>query len=480
MEPEAQDSTVTADPTPATPAGSWKVSWWRTVGQWVVRERWTLLLFAAALAVRLHWNLVVHPLGDYIYSDMRGYDLRSSAIIDDPARTYPYAAFFPYGTHVFVAFLKTVFGRDDYVSISIVYAFLGAGVVAMTYVVGRRASAVPWVPPLAGLILVFYYPLISLGGYMLSEIPFTLCLLGSVALLLRLLDRPSTVTALAAGTVAAIGVIIRPQLLISIALFGLFWLAFRRAMPSLKFKTLAIVAIPLALALGLSSARLHRHTGRFGLVSENGSFNLVFGRCHPTKIRAIPDGKENRTDIHFRPPPFLQLQNHRRKHKDSAFELHQALGDSIEYKGYIGDSRAHMRYIRRCVKKTGWMGQLKYSLTHIALLWKYNISWPDSGKRPWRPPQRWWQEKHNTWFAIPALLALGFIGFPRRTLRQGIVALNLLALLLLAAVFFGGARFRCPYDPLIILLALELYGLALMWAGRKLLWAITALRSRRS
>ena len=38
------------------------------------------MVFVAFL-VRLHWNLVAHPIGEFMYSDMRGYNNRANALL---------------------------------------------------------------------------------------------------------------------------------------------------------------------------------------------------------------------------------------------------------------------------------------------------------------------------------------------------------------------------------------------------------------
>jgi hypothetical protein len=72
------------------------------------------------------------------------------------------------------------------------------------------------------------------------------------------------------------------------------------------------------------------------------------------------------------------------------------------------------------------------------------------------------------WLAIPALLGLCWIFVPgRRNAKRAVMAVNLLALLLLSAMIFGGTRHRVPYDFILIFLAFETYAVAgaLLWRG---------------
>ena len=144
------------------------------------RHRWLLAITVAALVLRLHWNLMVHPLGDYVVSDMRGYDVRSTQLLTNPWKKIEYHGFFPYGAHYVVAAVKWLFGRYNYPAISVAYALMGTITVSLAYLIAARVSRHAWVPPLLGLILIPYYPIISLGGYMLSETPFAVFLMAAM------------------------------------------------------------------------------------------------------------------------------------------------------------------------------------------------------------------------------------------------------------------------------------------------------------
>ena len=54
---------------------------------------------------------------------------------------------------------------------------------------------------------------------------------------------------------------------------------------------------------------------------------------------------------------------------------------------------------------------------------------------------------------------------------MGFVAANILAMLLLAAIFFGGTRHRATYDFVLIIVAFETYAFAVyaLWRGLTML-----------
>ncbi len=443
--------------------------WMGRLSQALYEHRWVLVLFAAALIVRLHWNLVVHPLEDYAYSDMRGYMRRANNLFTQWWAPREYDAFYPYGTHVLLYGLQAAFSDEPntYRPIAIAYALFGSMTVVYGYLVARRVSQFFFVPPLVGLLLVAYYPLIALGGYTLSEVPFSLCLVASTFHLVRMAQDGLRRDAWGAGVFAALGFVVRPQILASIALLGVFWLVARKRLPKLTLRLMVQALVPLLLVGGFSAWRLHYHTGRRGLISENGKFNQVFGRCHNNKIRALPDSPKRRRTS-FGPPPLIQLAKREAKMPDAWPGIDPALGElELEYRGYIGDSEILGELIDTCVDKTGYVKQLEYSLVNVMLLWRYNVMWPDSGKGNWRVYARKWGIIHTSGFAVPALIALFAVFIRRRATGLAIVSLHLWAIVIIAALILGGIRFRAPYDPFIVLMALEAYAVGAAW-----LWAI--------
>ena len=438
---------------------------------WLWTQRWLLCIFLGALAVRLHWNLEVHPLGDYVYSDMNGYVQRAERLLRDFPKPHEYSAFFPFGTHWMVAGILWLTEGELDPGISIGYALLGAATVAMGYAVARRMSPYPPVAPAVGLIGIVYYPHFSNGGYILSETPFAFFLTGAVLAALRMADHGRKRDALMLGAFAGVGALFRPQILLSAAFVGLYWIARRKSLPKIKLGHLLLSGVPLSICLLAGSLHLHHNTQRWGLISENGSFNLVMGRCHNSKIESLPDGKGH-GKVHFRPPPLLQVVNAEAKADREGVEpgmrMNAAFGDTFSYKGYIGDKAQHHEYIRRCIDKTGWGQQLAYSWDNMSLLWFHNIPWPDSGPKRWRGPAKWWNDQVRYWLMVPAWLGLLWLLVPgRRAATRGLVAIQIVALLVQSAIFFGGTRFRMPYDFLLITLAVETYA-AVAWGA----WAL--------
>ena len=217
-----------------------------------------------------------------------------------------------------LAGIKFLFGRENITAVAVIYALYGAVIVAAGHAIADRAigDRVAWAGPVVGLFLLVYYPLIAVGGYVLSEAPFSFCLTLSVLLLLRIVDEGSKRLAWLLGLLLGIGMLIRPQLLMHVALIGAVWLLmrFRSGNPygKLGWGHIVRIGVPIVLLLTMASIRLHVHTGRYGLVSENSDINLVFGRCHNKGIYSRRDDQGHGT-VRFSPPPLIQLEAHSEK-----------------------------------------------------------------------------------------------------------------------------------------------------------------------
>ncbi len=442
-------------------------SFLQRLGAWLVRERWTIAVLLAALVVRVHWNLRIHPPADYVYSDMNGYVGRAAQLWTDTWGKREYSAFYPWGTHVLFFGIEKLIGKDNLTGLGVVMAGFGALVSMFGYLVARRVTKFPWVAPAVGLLLIFDYPLISLSGYFLSETPFAVGLMIGTWALLRIVDDGRARDAWIAGVAIAFATAMRPQILVSVALLFPLWFFGRKLWPKLGVGMLVRAAIPIVLVLGFSAARLHYHTDRWGLISENGTFNQVFGRCHVGKIIALPD-RPGRSRTVFGPPPLLQLGKRSVTAPGEWPQLDPIIDAHFYYYGYIGDAEVHRDYMRQCIEAGGWLKQAEYALVNMLMLWRYNIIWPDSGKGQWAPFASKWGMIHTHTFAIPALLAMLVVFAPRRHPKLALVAIHLLAALVVAAIYFGDVRLRTPYDPIIILLALELCAMIVAWVRAKL------------
>jgi hypothetical protein len=404
-----------------------------------------LFIGALALVIRLVQNLVFHPPMSRVYSDMSGYVGRARAMLDNPGAKDPTATFFPYGTHFLIYGVDRVFGRDNAPAIGATFAVLGTIAVLYSYFAAREVfKERPRIAFAIGIILATYVPWIRQGGFVLSEIPLACAIAATSYYLLRLADRGRARDAMLLGVSFAIGATFRPQILASAVFLLPVALIYRRGLRA-RWWTAGVVALPIALVVAGSAWRTHYHTDRYGFIATNGAFNFALGRCHPISMTA----KGHLYRATYGPPPFDALDEYEQRHgMKPILSLDPALGRKISFDGEQWDGDAALDLAKKCMEKTGLLGQVKYAVSHVMLLWLYNGPWPSSAG----VPTAIFAGINAVAFA-PAMF-LGWVTAIRRK-NAGILLLSthIAGLLTTAVLFFGEARLRLPYDGVILTMA---------------------------
>jgi hypothetical protein len=148
---------------------------------------------------------------------------------------------------------------------------------------------------------------------------------------------------------------------------------------------------------------------------------------------------------------------HQKEDKHAIVRLDPVFGETVTVQGQMWDVAPMREAAVKCIAKTGLLGQLRFALTHVVLLWGYNIPWPDQGQKPqWRRPMEVFSLAHNVVFLAPAAAAM-LLAFRRRRARSMLLALHVWGVVAMAALYFGDTRYRVPYDGLIIVLAIQAY-----------------------
>lgn len=433
------------------------------IRRWLARHDLLIAVTLVALAVRLVWNLKLHPPSEYVYSDMGGYVGRADRLLDSPLVRRPDEAFFPFGAHYLLAAVKAVFGKGNTAATAIYQAVIGAFTVTFMTAMSQRltghARRAPrargrLIPGIVGLVGALYYPLISYGGYHLSEAPYAFFLSASALLTLRLADDGHRGDAWLLGLTLGLAATVRPQVLMSLPFLGALWLVRRRELKRVRLGLLLRAAIPLGVVLALSAARAHYHTGRYSVVAQNGAVNRVFGRCHNVKTEG--------TRSWFGPPPLGALMEYEKRHPDALIKLDPAMGLELKIKGYLWEEDKLHALADRCVKKTGWLKQAEYAGVHAVLLWGYNTAWPDMGQKSFRAIMRAWNVGAMI-LLLPPLCAAFFLGLRRRFARHGLLGMHFAAVVVVAMLYFGDTRLRTPYDAIFVVLAIDMYGRLGRW-----------------
>ena len=419
------------------------------------------LVFVIALMVRAIYNVWFHPPLDFQHSDMGGYLRRAARVFENPSEVDPWLTFFPYGTHGFVAIVQRLFGKENSLALRLAFALAGAGAVTYAFALVRRLAperrVLRWI---FAVLACFHVPHVMLGSFVLSEAPFSLTLMASAFYALRLDDEGRAKDALYLGVAASAGLVLRPQVLLSLGVLGAVLLlrGLRRSNrgPRVSVLALVLVVVPLLITGGYSARRVHHHVGRYELVSTNGPFNQVFGRCHASKLESA-----ERKGV-FEPPSLKSLEVYETRHGlRPVLPLDPAFKPTMRLDGTVWDKDAAHRMAEKCREQTGTWRQLKYGLSHVILLWEYNIPWPTSGVVPA-------VAGGAMWLWLPGLLLTPLISLARFRSRSVFVGAHTLALLVIAIAYFGDSRLRVPYDFFIVWAALSFYADAYQWIRGKL------------
>ncbi|MBK8255407.1 MAG: hypothetical protein IPK82_22450 [Polyangiaceae bacterium] len=503
-------------------------SFFSKVTRFLRREAWVLLLGTLAFVTRIVWNTIVHPPRNYVFSDMHGYFDRSHDFVKQPLTgTYDYLAFYPWGTHVYLGWIRRLFTTPQTCPREVKDAIAGAGCwpmdigmallgaigVVYTVLIARRLTQVTsehrntgkrrWVYVVVGFAALLYYPFLSQGSYYLSETPFFACLAAATFHSLRLCDEGKSGDAVAFGIFVALGTSVRPQMLMSVVFLAVFWFFRRSRLPGATLKKLVLAMVPVALMLVFSAIRTTRHLrvmdkNEFALVAANDALNYAFGRCHAIGIEA----RTNTYRSAFGPPSLGSLhfgaRDQRRKGKPVYLELDPALPDDpacevnkrhkekkeptepcLLVQGRMWSRPAFNELAKKCIQKTGWLRQGYYAFTHVVLNFGFNITWPDSGQRLRYTPVlgipiptgRPIMEGFQLGFGA-SIVPFGIVGcvlaFQKKRTREGLLAMHIWASLLVAALYFGETRLRTPYDFIFIILGFDLMGRLATWVGRKI------------
>ncbi len=434
-------------------------------------RRVLLWLTVLALVTRLLWVLVIHPPGDYVFSDMGMYVKRARDLVNIGVQSgVRDLAWQAYGTHFLLALPFKIFGPEaPHRGAAVLWGLLGAAAVPLSYLVACRVLPTARLAKIAGVLALLWYPNLSTTGYFLSETPFLCLQLLAVYWLLRVLQEG--VRAWPAGVASALAFMLRPQVSIFFVMVLLLWLVNFRRLPWVRWRQLLGVGAPLVAALLFSLWRFHSHTGRWDGIAENANMNLTAGRCHNIVTQAFKKKADMRKSERKKVTTDgrrVSLPGYRTLAKmfpdDHFLGLRPAMeSETIRMVGYIGDPWIHRDIRQECYRRTGILGQLRYSFVNMLMQWFVAKQWPDNAKNKhlFLGVSEVYRHGFQIVVLLPSLLGIGLaLGRWRRDPAQTLIALTLIGAMITAAIFFGEVRLRTPYDPYALILGL----LAFAWA----------------
>jgi hypothetical protein len=397
----------------------------------------TFGVFAIAFAVRFLWALRVQSPLTAVYSDMGGYVGRARGLLDGTAPDIG-TTLYPWGAHCFIALEMAVFGRDAPVAIAGVHALVGA--VPAACMVPLTLRLVPNLTAAAavGLLVALWQPQIVYVGFFLSEIWFSALI--AVHALLSARRATGGARSFSVGLLSAVAFVVRPQFLVT-------WLVDTSAHVVSRYRrrglraaaiVLAGLAVPMLVAIAVSSVRLHRLSGQWGLISENANLNRLFADTDVCRVETTYTAANGaRVGWHFKPPAKVPCDE----------------DNVVRFVGFVGDARILEPIRRSRLRGVSLFARVERALQNVGLLAAKNDLFPEGGYEDLR-----WRAQLLHGFASGALYgvlplcAIGLVlGRPDRL--KFLTLANFGAVAVAAARYYGESRYRVPYDPFAILFA---------------------------
>lgn len=400
------------------------------------------LAFAVAFAVRAYWTLRVQSPLTAVYSDMGGYVSRAEGLLAGTTPGEPrILLMWPWGTHVIVAAELAVFGRHNPLTIGLAHALVGAIAAPCAALLTARFVRSRLAVLGAGLLVALWHPHIVYSGFFSSEIWFSSALVLLSLLLVRRFEGRSG--ALGAGILLAIAFACRPQILMTCAIvgtvLGIVWLRHRTSRPRGGVVRFALpIVVPLVIAMGVSSVRFHRLSGQYGLIATNEAAQRLFGETSVGKIDAdwiAPDGAA-----------WTWWVSPSTKHPVKP-------EDQVVVHGFVYDPKLLAAIRAQRLRGVTTTARLRRMADNVALLAVRSLPWPEDDFRRFLFRDRLQHAFATALLPLLVFCAIGFFFLHRHRIAGLIIAAHLLTIVIVAAIYLGEARYRVPYDPLIIVVA---------------------------
>lgn len=395
-------------------------------------------LFLFATGIRLWFNLVVHPPGAHLESDMWVYDLRARNLL--AGTMGPWDSFTPRGYPALLAIVYAL-GGEGARNVGILQAILGGGIAALTFDLGRRLFASNALALAAGLLAGVHLPLVLYGGFLLAEVPFCFFLLLSISLFLRGEERGGWIPWLGGSLAFTAAVLIRPNLLPALPLVGL-WIAWRMGWPGLR-RALAL-CLSTAAAAGFVAVQNSRLVGEPAGLATNGGLNFYLAFRQVRGVEYVEGGHVH----HIVPIPNM---------------LRYAEMERVP-EPFWRESHFYREGLRQLREDPRLLAAVGANLLEGAGLGRQDF-WPGwEGREPLL-------RGYGLPFFFLAVLpgALGLLGAVRkREPRALLLGAFLAAALVTLAFFLGDPRMRVPFDPLLLLLAVGAFDPLLRNLGARL------------
>lgn len=228
------------------------------------------LLFLSALAIRLFFNLVLHPPGDFIFSDMLGYEASANRMLAGTSGAFD--SFAPCGYPAFLAAIYAVSGHSHR-AVAVVQALLGAGLCLLGWRLAARVLRSDRLALLVGVSCVLYVPYIYYGGLLSTELlaTFLVALTATALVEMDFAPKPLPWLAVAGASLGAL-TLVRPNAILAYPVVAAFlWLRAPRSQALRHMAALFAMAAPFPIFASVRNSLLLGHVAG---IATNGGVNF--------------------------------------------------------------------------------------------------------------------------------------------------------------------------------------------------------------
>lgn len=394
---------------------------------WIKHHRPEVLILSFALIVRLVFSLVIHPIQNFIFSDMNSYlDISTRLLLSGRSLAN---VFYPIGYPLFLMLVRRITAVSFFPAVALLQSLMGLVSLILLYAISKNILSRKF-RLIFLIILTCYYPWIDFGGYLMSETLATMLLVLMVYLAFFFFGHKNLLWLFLLPLAVGLSTLVRANLLLS-GLFVVFWLAIQAITP----RKAMVFSCGFVLAFLLSSQIYRYYGGVNSPIAMNGGLNFMQGQC---QYRGASDSY----GWSFGPPVFTQRN----------FQTEKSFDQPFTNSGYFYHQGINCLIANpiRIIEKP----------TELYYLFFGNVAWPSSDQPGYSTAMKVSHALFNATI-FPGLFLATYLFFKERKrlfkTRPAILFLMVLSLVVTTIVYYGDIRYRLPFDGFLILLSLWAY-----------------------
>ena len=387
-----------------------------------------ILIFSFALIVRLVFSLDIHPIQNYIFSDMNSYlGISQRLLVHDQSLSN---VFYPIGYPLFIMIVSKVLPNLFFPTIAVLQSLMGLISLILLYAISKNILSQKF-RLIFLIILACYYPWIDFGGYLMSETLATLLLILMVYLSFFSFNHRNLLWLFFLPIVIGLGTLVRANLLLP-GVFLILWLGFQAR---LTLRSLCVVICGALLSYLLSFQVYKTYGGISRPLALNGGLNFTQGQC---QYRGASDSN----GWSFGPPVFTQRD----------FQIEKSFDQPFTNSGYF-----YRQGINCLIAKPQ---RILGKLTELYYLFFDNVAWPSSDQPGFGAAMKVSHALFNITILPGLFIAIYLFIKERKKIfktRLAVLAIVVLSLVATTIVYYADIRYRLPFDGFLILLSLWAY-----------------------